>query len=155
MKTHINGNTIEQVLTNAVTLTQAQYDALPLEQKNHGTYIISDSDSPNISANNVEYSTGVSVKDKIDELSATKIRSGIISDIDLTANTQAEITVTIPNSPFSGGDYAISVDFEYYASANIFTHVIRNAYSNGFVVRVISTVNASGVKMHWTAIKTS
>ena len=71
MKTHINGNTIEQLMTNAVILTQAQYDALPNEQKTHGTYIISDSVSPNINANNVEYSTGVSVKDKLDSIEAS------------------------------------------------------------------------------------
>ena len=73
MKTHINGNTIEQIMTNAVTLTQAQYDLLPLEQKNHGTYIISDSTCPNISANNVDYDTNTTVKQKLDEINSIEV----------------------------------------------------------------------------------
>ena len=66
MKTYINGNCIEQILTNAVELTQAEYDALPTEQKNHGTYIITDSDSPSIPATDVEYDNNTTVKDAID-----------------------------------------------------------------------------------------
>ena len=57
MKTYINGYCIEQVLTNAVELTTAQYNALSTEQKNHGTYIITDAEAPNISATQVDYTS--------------------------------------------------------------------------------------------------
>ena len=84
MKTHINGNTIEQVLTNAVTLTQAQYDALPLEQKNHGTYIISDADAPAISSSTVGYNNS-NVKDTLDTIKA------ITDNITLPSNYLLEV----------------------------------------------------------------
>ena len=87
MKTYINGNCIEQILTNAVELTQAEYNALPTEQKNHGTYIITDSDSPSIPATDVKYSSDVSVKDKIDELSASITVNTFNLNVEVTANT--------------------------------------------------------------------
>lgn len=107
-------------------------------------------------AEDVEYSTGVSVKDKIDELSAIKIRAGIETGLNFTANTQLEITVNISNSPFSTNDYAINVAFEYFAGAdNSIKYLIRNASATSFVIRAISPINMTGAKMHWTAIKSS
>ena len=90
-----------------------------------------------------------------DKVSGMKIRSGIKTNLNFTANTQAEIEVAIPNSPFLGGDYAISVDFEFYGSSNTFTHIIRNSYSSGFVVRATASATVSGVKMFWTAVGVS
>ena len=50
-----------------IPLTQAAYDALPAADKNNGSlYVITDAV---ITAADIEYSSGVSVKDKIDEWS--------------------------------------------------------------------------------------
>ncbi len=52
-----------------ITLTQAEYDALPVAEKCNGTvYYITDSSTSYPTASNLRYDTGHSVKDKIDEL---------------------------------------------------------------------------------------
>ena len=62
-----NQQLLDLIKTNTVIpLTQAQYNALtPAEQNNGSIYVIRDA---NITAQDVEYSSGVSVKDKLDEL---------------------------------------------------------------------------------------
>lgn len=68
-----NQQLLDLIKTNTVIpLTQAQYDALLPAQKNNGSiYIITDA---SITADDVEYSSGVSVGDKLDDLSSlTKI----------------------------------------------------------------------------------
>lgn len=67
----------------------------------------------------------------------------------LTANTQAEISVTLPHSYNSGTAYAAVVDFEYYSSADLIKHIIRSKTATGFVVRVIASTNATDGKMQW------
>lgn len=107
-----------------------------------------------LSASNLPYSSTQSTKQAIDEkVSFTNyisdIQAGIVSGINLVANTQQEITVTLPRSFSGGDDYAVCVDIEYYGMAGTVKHIIRNKYATGFVVRIISEGNMNGVKMQW------
>ncbi len=62
-----NQQLLDLIKTNTVIpITQANYDLLPSADKNNGAiYIITDA---SITADDVEYSSGVSVGDKLDEL---------------------------------------------------------------------------------------
>lgn len=69
-----NQQLLDLIKTNTVIpLTQAQYDLLTPAEKNNGSiYIITDG---TITADDVEYSSGVSVGDKLDELSGKIVKT--------------------------------------------------------------------------------
>ena len=142
MKTHINGNTIEQLMTNVVTLTQAQYDALPLEQKNHGTYIISDADSPNINAEDVDYDSNTSVKDKID----TKVDK----------ETDKRLVYALKKNIAGGGSITIPAQYmpiEVLAANNSTTYnmyrVLKNSIGSLTTITMYE-INTDGVKLSFS-----
>lgn len=82
-----NSQLLELIKTNTIIpITQANYDLLPSADKNNGAiYIITDG---TITADDVEYSSGVSVGDKLDSLS--EVTSGVAT-LDSTYMQSAEI----------------------------------------------------------------
>lgn len=78
-----NQQLLDLIKTNTVIpLTQAQYDLLTPAEKNNGSiYIITDA---SITADDVEYSSGVSVKDKLDELALETLTSKITAEQGVT-----------------------------------------------------------------------
>ena len=82
----VNGVEIPCLITNAVEITQAQYNAL---QDKSGTYIITDAPSTPIAANGVSYSNTAS------GLTSTNVQSAID---ELNRDTNVVHTFTIPTT---------------------------------------------------------
>lgn len=134
----------------AIECTQAEYDTW----KNAGqlklqtTYIIKDAQNLNPTASDMEYSSGVSVEDELDDLTAYK-------PISYTPTTD---TVTISTSFFSGACKVIvaraydtyDANIEFIAGANSSNVVICEIYKGSAVTiaRVDGktfTINESGL----------
>lgn len=79
-----------------IPLTQAAYDALPAADKNNGAlYVITDAV---ITAADIEYSSGVSVADKIDDIDDVLSPIGTITSATWTANTTSAANTRLTNS---------------------------------------------------------
>ena len=106
MKTYINGHCIEQVLTNAVELTTAQYNALPAAQKSSGTYIITDAEAPSIEASNVSYDMGggvtttvqTAIDNKVSKSGDTMTGNLIVDRQDGTESNLGQSTIVAGNT---------------------------------------------------------
>ena len=73
-----------------IPLTQAQYDALPSADKNNGAlYVITDAV---ITAADIEYSSGVSVADKIDDISTIETLTPTFND------QQSNVSIPYPTT---------------------------------------------------------
>lgn len=115
-----NQQLLDLIKTNTVIpLTQAQYDLLPSAEKNNGSiYIITDA---SITADDVEYSSGVSVKDKLDDM----------------ALTVKELVIQLGTSAWYG---------VYYGEANIQTYI--DAYGTCINAMVIDEGHFADLSEH-------
>ncbi len=133
MKTYINGHCIEQVLTNAVELTTAQYNALPAAQKSSGTYIITDAEAPSIEASNVSYDMGGGITSDVQTVLDDLISNNSLTQIWIPniGNVNKGIRVTFTDNDafafvtLSGaiGDYCL-----YYLANNTYNTIMESDF---------------------------
>lgn len=89
-----NQQLLDLIKTNTVIpITQSDYDDLTPAEKNNGSiYIITDA---SITADDVEYSSGVSVKDKLDDLTTPVISSVTWNDTNVTGDPTRKSVITL------------------------------------------------------------
>lgn len=150
-----NQQLLDLIKTNTVIpLTQAQYDALTPAEKNNGSiYIITDG---TITADDVEYSSGVSVKDKLDSLKIIKTGKGNYSGLK-GGGWADRVTVTVTfDTPMPNANYVAfaMVDDAFADFPNINIYPVARS-TTGFTAICINTSGSqTGVSgsFDWVAI---
>ena len=126
--------------TDIFEVTQAEYDAL----KQAGTlvhnalYVISDGDNLNPTANDIEYSSGVTVKQAIDsKQDESTLLADIFKKYSLTGTTNSSGDITFDYKPVGQCIIVSATKVRNSANSNIgFTSIGRNAANDRYIIHL-------------------